>query len=584
MEEEEEDDDEVRQDPIKRNQFDVGGATTMTDVFPETSVVQERPCKTKQDKSQIQIAPGEGKIPTDLMRDEHFDVNSFPHLFSNGKFGLNVNRKKKVSPQQTILCRLRHISGQFAGDPLFLFAMHYFIERLTLERNINISYQRGKIKDGIVENLHDVCSILDNVKGSGRYWLQQRYQVLAKLEQLGPFQFFFTLSCADKRWDENFVSILRQKGLKIIYEDVTQQNPGKYAYEAYKIFVQEEGKEKVLLKDYLEGEDLHEMVRKNVMAITMNFNRRVHAFMSKVVMSPSSPMKTKYYHYRVEFQLRGAGHIHGVLWVDVPELEKKYKNLETIMLNLRTSVRLDQEEKDTLSEFVDDFVSCSLSEKTLEKTVREVQMHGHCGNRMEKTGCFKKGPSCRFGFPRFPSEKTIIAQPLKITDKEFEGQDNPEKALKEEKKRLKSILDKVKMVLIELDEKDKKEEKEGRKGYLKTISIAYILKKAEVEINEYYKALGVSQNGACVILKRNPEEININNYNPEWLKAWDGNMDIAVCLDFFAIVTYITDYYTKSETRLMNTLSAAAKACKGKARKDQLKFMVIAMTFFLTIS
>ena len=71
--------------------------------------------------------------------------------------------------------------------------------------------------------------------------------------------------------------------------------------------------------------------------------------------------------------------------------------------------------------------------------------------------------------------------------------------------------------------------------------------------------------------------MNINNYNPEWLKAWDGNMDLAVCLDFFAIITYITDYYTKTETKMMDKLQAAAQACKDKDRKDQLKFL--AQTF-----
>ena len=30
------------------------------------------------------------------------------------------------------------------------------------------------------------------------------------------------------------------------------------------------------------------------------------------------------------------------------------------------------------------------------------------------------------------------------------------------------------------------------------------------------------------------------NPNTEWLKAWDGNMDLQICLDFFAIITYIT--------------------------------------------
>ena len=579
---EEEQEDEINHDPIRRNQFDLGGATTMTDVFPETSVVIEKPHqkKTKRRKSKnkdeddIQIAPGEGKIPTDLMRDENFDVKAFAHLYSDGKNGLDhPDRKKKLSAQKLILAKLRHISGQFGSDPLFLFAMHYYIERLNLERNINLSWQRGKIIDDTIENLHDVFSIFDNVKGSGRYWLQQRYQVLAKLEQLGPFHLFFTLSCADKRWDENFVSILRQKGLKITYESTppkSEQKTEEYDYEAYNIYVQEEGQEKVLLKDYM-GDVDHELIRKNVLAITMNFDRRVQAFMKNIVMGDNNPTKTQYYHYRVEFQLRGAGHIHGVLWVDVEELGEKYNGLKEIMNKLKNLIKLDDEEKVILTQFIDDFVTCSLKIKGLEKTVGEVQRHGHCGNPEDRTGCYKKGKTCRFQFPRFPSDRTIIAQPLERNDGETDED------FTKRKKEFKTVLDNVKAVLIDLEEKDKKAIMENKEGVLKSTSIKYILNMAGVTEDEYYEALGYSQNGACVILKREPDEININNYNPEWLKAWDGNMDIAVCLDFFAIITYITDYYTKSETKMMNTLSQAAQACKGHERKEQLKFM--AQTF-----
>ena len=41
--------------------------------------------------------------------------------------------------------------------------------------------------------------------------------MLAKLDNLGPFQFFFTLSCADKRWDENLSSILRSLDIEVEY-------------------------------------------------------------------------------------------------------------------------------------------------------------------------------------------------------------------------------------------------------------------------------------------------------------------------------------------------------------------------------
>ena len=65
----------------------------------------------------------------------------------------------------------------------------------------------------------------------------------------------------------------------------------------------------------------------------------------------------------------------------------------------------------------------------------------------------------------------------------------------------------------------------------------------------------------------------INNYNQEWIKAWDGNMDLQVCLDTFAIVTYITDYYMKDESGMSSHLQAAAKECKGKERLEQLRYI-----------
>ena len=36
----------------------------------------------------------------------------------------------------------------------------------------------------------------------------------------------------------------------------------------------------------------------------------------------ASKMPVKYYNYRVEFQLRGAGHIHGCLWLDLEQLSQ----------------------------------------------------------------------------------------------------------------------------------------------------------------------------------------------------------------------------------------------------------------------
>ena len=70
----------------------------------------------------------------------------------------------------------------------------------------------------------------------------------------------------------------------------------------------------------------------------------------------------------------------------------------------------------------------------------------------------------------------------------------------------------------------------------------------------------------------------VNNYNPEWIRAWNGNMDIQLCLDFFAICTYITDYYTKDESGTISHLVQAAKECHGKSQKDKMKALAQVFT------
>ena len=63
--------------------------------------------------------------------------------------------------------------------------------------------------------------MLENMKNTPRYWKQAKYEMLARLDNLGPFQLFFTLSCADMRWDENFAAILLERGLAVSYTHLT---------------------------------------------------------------------------------------------------------------------------------------------------------------------------------------------------------------------------------------------------------------------------------------------------------------------------------------------------------------------------
>ena len=68
-------------------------------------------------------------------------------------------------------------------------------------------------------------------------------------------------------------------------------------------------------------ESLHELIRGNVLLATRYFQHRVKNFITKVVMGKNNPMNVKYYTYKVEFQDRGAGHVHGTLWLRLNKIE-----------------------------------------------------------------------------------------------------------------------------------------------------------------------------------------------------------------------------------------------------------------------
>ena len=65
--------------------------------------------------------------------------------------------------------------------------------------------------------------------------------------------------------------------------------------------------------------------------------------------------------------------------------------------------------------------------------------------------------------------------------------------------------------------------------------------------------------GSEVLLRRDIDEIFINNYNPEWIVTWDANIDVSPVYDYYGTITYITDYFTKDSTGLTDVLKTAVK-------------------------
>ena len=305
---------------------------------------------------------------------------------------------KILSGQDYFTQRILNKDTRFAHNPAYIFAAIAYIENKQIQRNKGISFIRGKAKqqsDGThTYTLDDPCSVLDNIKNTPRYWQKARYELIARLHNLGPFTFFFTLSCADLRWPENFTALLQDQTIRYEYEG------GQDYY-----FVND-----MPLEEYLSAnESKHEFIKQHLLNATLTFNHRVKMFIKNIVMSKGSPMCVKYYSYKVEFALRGAGHIHGVLWVDwdkltrtddeqghAKETREEVANIREALKKIKDEEALTTDEKESIAWFADKFISCSLKDPRTEAIVKAVNMHHHT-----KT-CRKYSCTCRFFFPRFP--------------------------------------------------------------------------------------------------------------------------------------------------------------------------------------
>ena len=365
----------------------------------------------------------------------------------------------KLSTQDYHVNRLTHKNKRWCRDSTYTFSAALQIETNQIRRNMTQAFTHGKqvTKSGgnVVFENHDAWTVLDDIKSTPRYWKSKKAELCAKLDNLGPFQWFFTLSCADKRWPATLVSVIQEREdvRKVVTELITDEE----GYTSPKTSIHTTTDPwPVDLDTFMEREtdlSLHEVIRKNVIEATRYFDYRVKSFIKEVVMGGANPMAVQFYSYRVEFQARGAAHIHGVLWADINKLEATEKDGEKPLLGLMAAFKALRDDKvpehverskpipealqsrimplmatKALINFIDAFITCSLHKGSVGETVvliaQEVQTHHHT-----KTCLKRGGSSCRFNYPKFPSAKTIIAKPYESISRDKDDMEKAEKEL-----------------------------------------------------------------------------------------------------------------------------------------------------------
>ena len=195
--------------------------------------------------------------------------------------------------------------------------------------------------------------------------------------------------------------------------------------------------------------------------------------------------------------------------------------------------------------------------------------HGKDDKKMYGEG-LKNIPVCRHNFAKFPMNKTtFLLAPLKDMD------ENEVIKRKSDLKRIKKFLLRQTHSLTSVDASEnwKKLKEMSFLEFLYAVGMFEVLKplasyttlEVEEAIQRYYDALSFSVKGTGgVFLKREVANIFINAYNPSLLKLHTANHDLQVCVDQYAVASYICGYLTKNESGLSKLLRTINEEFEGK--------------------
>uniref|UniRef100_A0A3B3YQH8 ATP-dependent DNA helicase n=1 Tax=Poecilia mexicana TaxID=48701 RepID=A0A3B3YQH8_9TELE len=477
----------------------------------------------------LNVAPSENNNPVKLLSDCTNEAKCFPVLFPLGSNTFHEKRQYRLTLSRYFNNRLLHADGRFARNVEYIFFAQYMSELEQVVSKVSIALRKGtsstfqnmseilKNEDSLNKLLQfdDGYRFLKPIRGTPAFWQSAQRDLLACVRMLGKPTWFASFSSADVRWTNLLYSILKQEGRTQTLEQ-------------------------------LQWAEKCELLRRNPVTAARMFDFRWHVFVKEVLMSPANPIgKIEDYYYRVEFQQRGSPHCHCLFWIsDAPILDKN----------------TDEE----VIAFIDKYVTCEIptEEDPLFEAVTSVQQH----SKRHSKSCKKKKTVCRFNFPRPASCRTFICRGEKYQD--------PVKTCK-------CNLDKNDDAAhCECLHKDKKSweqmERDRASEILTTVKNAISAENCPYgTVEEMFEALGISQDlfeaaykrssrNTHVVLKRQINEIWINQYSRPLLKAWNANLDIQYCVDAYACCVYIVSYMSKSEREVGLLLGNAQR----EAAKD----------------
>ncbi|XP_063048465.1 uncharacterized protein LOC134442065 [Engraulis encrasicolus] len=433
----------------------------------------------------LNMAPAEGNSPVSLLSDETNEAKCFPVLYPSGGPTFHSERESKISLSRYLNTRILNADGRFARNTDFIFYAQYMSEVNQVQSSISVALRKGSQKDVSPQTLLNSDSLQELLRND------EGYKFLRGIRGTPPY------------WmsaQKDLFAMIRQLSIPTFFASFSSAD---LRWPDFLSSLQRaEGKEPNVAD--LDWSERCGLIRRNPVTSARMFDHRWHTFLRDVIMSPAEPIgKIKDYFYRIEFQQRGSPHVHCLFWVE-------------------NAPKIDKDSDADVTSFIDKYISCQLpSDKDPElfEIVNSVQKHS---TRHSKT-CRKKNTVCRFNFPRPVSNCTFITR----------GVSSEELNDKDEVKRASEIINNVRAALT-------------TPGFNANSTDAFF-QSLGIDQSTFERAYNIWSTKKSIVMKRDPAEVWVNQYNKDLLRAWQGNMDIQFVTDPFSASVYILSYVTKGE-------------------------------------
>ena len=552
------------------------------------------------------LAPAEGMNPVRLLQEHGNEAKSFPILFPSGRNTFDEKRSLQLSLCRYFNTRLMNADNRFARDTNYIFYSQYLSELKQVIDKTQISLRKsststkdntGKVTSESLKTASDLKLLIRNdealrflqpIRGTPSYWQGAQKDLFAMLRQLGIPTWFCSFSAAEFRWNDIINVILKQQKDSRQAENldwtekskVLKSNPVTVARmfdHRFHIFLRQ-----VILSsanpigcvsDYFYRVEFQQRGSphmhclfwvKNAPKLSDDGCDAVCAFIDQYVTCklPSKSDDSELNEIVSSVQQHSKNHSKSCKKKGTmcrfnfprPPSEKTF---------IVSPIEMEEENQQNNSlagsasspHHKSDEGSTTVPIKREDENQQKNTTHASAGSSHYKSD---EESTAMMTSREDEEQKDTTLESLGTCHNKSHDRSTAKTTLKEEEQKYTT----TESVVCSHEKENENTKMTSQEAVnllasvwdavltLETLCTESLFRKLGIDQLKYEEAHKLLTTRQSVILKRDPSEIWVNQYNPHLLRCWDANMDIQFVLDPFSCIVYIISYISKSEREM----------------------------------